>query len=327
MKRQSFLRLAGLAAAVSFSACKPSGSGGGGGGGAAGGGKLVVGFSQIGADNPWRTAETESVKAEAAKRGIELKFSDAQGQQEAQISAIRSFIAQGVSAIILAPKVETGWDGILKEVKAAKIPVVLVDRGVTVSDPTLFATLIASDFVAEGRMAGEWLVKKSGGKAGIIQLEGTTGAAPANDRKKGFEAAIAGSPDMKVLASQTGDFKRSDGKNVMEALIKAHGAAITAVYAHNDDMAIGAIQALEAAGRQPGKDVTVVSIDGMGFAFEAIKEGKLNCTVECNPLLGPMAYDAVAKALKGEELPKQLVQEDRLFDETNAPAELPNRKY
>jgi simple sugar transport system substrate-binding protein len=223
--------------------------------------------------------------------------------------------------------VETGWDGILKEVKAAKIPVVLVDRGVTVSDPSLFATLIASDFVAEGRMAGEWLVKKSGGKAGIIQLEGTTGAAPANDRKKGFEAAIAGSPDMKVLASQTGDFKRSDGKNVMEALIKAHGAAITAVYAHNDDMAIGAIQALEAAGRQPGKDVTVVSIDGMGFAFEAIKEGKLNCTVECNPLLGPMAFDAVAKALKGEELPKQLVQEDRLFDETNAPAELPNRKY
>ena len=323
MKRFNFLML--LSAAAVLPACKPSSPGGS--AAVGGGGRLVVGFSQIGADNPWRTAETESIKAEAARRGIELKFSDAQGQQEAQISAMRSFIAQGVSAIILAPKVETGWDAILKEARDAKIPVVLVDRGVTVSDESLFTTLIASDFVAEGRMAGEWLAKKAGGKAGIIQLEGTTGSAPANDRRKGFEAAIAAHPEMKILASQTGDFKRSDGKNVMEALIKAHGAAITAVYAHNDDMAIGAIQALEAAGRAPGKDVTVVSIDGMGFAFEAIRDGKLNCTVECNPLLGPMAFDAIAKALKGETLPKNLVQEDRLFDETNAAAELPNRKY
>ena len=325
MKRPHFLLV--LAAGAMVSACKPAPSGGGAAGPGASGGKRVVGFSQIGADNPWRTAETESIKAEAAKRGIELKFSDAQGQQEAQISAIRSFIAQGVSAIILAPKVETGWDAVLKEARDAKIPVVLVDRGVSVEDQSLFTTLIASDFVAEGRMAGEWLAKKTGGKAGIIQLEGTTGAAPANDRKKGFEAAIAAHPDMKVLASQTGDFKRSDGKNVMEALLKAHGAAVTAVYAHNDDMAIGAIQALEAAGRAPGKDVIVVSIDGMGFALEAIRDGKLNCTVECNPLLGPMAFDAVEKALRGETLPKQLVQEDRLFDETNAAAELPNRKY
>ncbi len=314
-----------LAAAALVPACKPAGTGGG--AASPGGGRLVVGFSQIGADNPWRTAETESIKSEAVRRGIELKFSDAQGQQEAQISAMRSFIAQGVGAIILAPKVETGWDAILKEARDAKIPVVLVDRGVTVSDDTLFTTLIASDFVAEGRMAGEWLAKKCAGKAGIIQLEGTTGSAPANDRRKGFESAITAHPEMKILASQTGDFKRSDGKNVMEALIKVHGAAITAVYAHNDDMAIGAIQALEAAGRAPGKDVTVVSIDGMGFAFEAIRDGKLNCTVECNPLLGPMAFDAVEKALRGEKLPKTLVQEDRLFDETNAAAELPNRKY
>ncbi len=280
MNRQLFLRLSALAAAAAFTACKPSGSSGG---GAASGGKMVVGFSQIGADNPWRTAETESIKSEAAKRGIELKFSDAQGQQESQISAIRSFIAQGVKAIILAPKVETGWDAVLKEAKDAKIPVVLVDRGVTVSDKSLYATLIASDFVSEGRMAGEWLAKKTGGKAGIIQLEGTTGSAPANDRKKGFEAAIAGHSEMKVLASQTGDFKRSDGKNVMEALIKAHGPAITAVYAHNDDMAIGAIQALEAAGRKPGSEVIVASIDGMGFAFDAIKKG-FNSRGKCGVL-------------------------------------------
>lgn len=324
MKRQSFLRLVSGAAAVTLVSCKPAAPPSG---GAGAGGKMVVGFSQIGADNPWRTAETESIKAEAAKRGIELKFSDAQGQQEAQISALRSFIAQGVKAIILAPKVETGWEAILKEAKDANIPVVLVDRGVAVGDASLYATLIASDFVAEGKMAGEWLAKRTGGKAGVIQLEGTTGSAPANDRKKGFEAAIAAQPEMKVLASQTGDFKRSDGKNVMEALLKVHGAAITAVYAHNDDMAIGAIQALEAAGRQPGKDVTVVSIDGMGFALEAIRDGKLNCSVECNPLLGPMAFDAVEKVLKGESLPKLMVQQDQLFDESNAAAELPKRKY
>ncbi len=324
MKRQSFLRLVSGAAAVTLVACKPAAPPTGGGGA---GGKMVVGFSQIGADNPWRTAETESIKAEAAKRGIELKFSDAQGQQEAQISALRSFIAQGVKAIILAPKVETGWEAILKEAKDANIPVVLVDRGVAVGDASLYATLIASDFVAEGKMAGEWLAKRTGGKAGVIQLEGTTGSAPANDRKKGFEAAIAAHPEITVLASQTGDFKRSDGKNVMEALLKVHGAAITAVYAHNDDMAIGAIQALEAAGRQPGKDVTVVSIDGMSFALEAIRDGKLNCSVECNPLLGPMAFDAVEKVLKGESLPKLMVQQDQLFDESNAAAELPKRKY
>ncbi len=324
MNRQTFLRLAGGAAACSLAACQPSGPSGG---GAGAGGKRVVGFSQIGADNPWRTAETESIKAEAAKRGIELKFSDAQGQQEAQISAMRSFIAQGVQGIILAPKVETGWEAILKEAKDAKIPVVLVDRGVAVADDSLYATLIASDFVAEGTMAGEWLAKKCGGKAGVIQLEGTTGSAPANDRKKGFEAAMASHPEIKVLASQTGDFKRSDGKNVMEALLKVHGAAITAVYAHNDDMAIGAIQALEAAGRRPGKDVVVVSIDGMGFAFDAIVEGKLNATVECNPLLGEMAFAALEQVLKGEALPKLLVQKDRLFDESNAAAERPNRKY
>ncbi len=324
MKRQSFLRLVSGAAAVTLVACKPAAPPTGGGGA---GGKMVVGFSQIGADNPWRTAETESIKAEAAKRGIELKFSDAQGQQEAQISALRSFIAQGVKAIILAPKVETGWEAILKEAKDANIPVVLVDRGVAVGDASLYATLIASDFVAEGKMAGEWLAKRTAGKAGVIQLEGTTGSAPANDRKKGFEAAIAAHPEITVLASQTGDFKRSDGKNVMEALLKVHGAAITAVYAHNDDMAIGAIQALEAAGRQPGKDVTVVSIDGMSFALEAIRDGKLNCSVECNPLLGPMAFDAVEKVLKGESLPKLMVQQDQLFDESNAAAELPKRKY
>lgn len=289
--------------------------------------KLTVGFAQVGAESAWRTAETESIKSEATKRGVNLKFSDAQGKQENQIKAVRAFIAQGVDAIVLAPVVETGWEPVLREAKRAKIPVVLVDRGIKTVDESLFATLIASDFVAEGRMAAEWLAKKTGGKANIIELQGTPGAAPAIDRKKGFEAGIKAHPEMKIIASQSGDFRRSGGKEVTEALLKGAGASVTAVYAHNDDMALGAIQALDEAGKKPGTDVVVLSIDGVKGAFEAMVAGKLNCTVECNPLLGPMAFDAVEKSLKGEKLPKKTVVQDRVFDASTAAAELPNRKY
>jgi ABC-type sugar transport system substrate-binding protein len=287
---------------------------------------LTVGFAQVGAEGAWRTAETESIKAEAAKRGVNLKFSDAQSKQENEIKAIRSFIAQGVDAIILAPIVETGWEPVLKEAKQAKIPVVLVDRGIKVDDDSLYATLIASDFVAEGKMAAEWLIKKTGGKATIIELQGTPGAAPTIDRKRGFEEGIKDSPEVKIVASQSGDFRRSGGKEVMEALLKVH-PEVTAVYSHNDDMALGAIQALEEAGRRPGSDVLVVSVDGVKGAFDAMVAGKLNCTVECNPLLGALAFDAVEKAVKGGTLPKKTVVQDRVFDVSNAAAERPNRKY
>ena len=287
---------------------------------------LTVGFSQVGAESAWRTAETESIKSEAQKRGVNLKFSDAQGKQENQIRAVRSFIAQGVDAIILAPVVETGWGPVLQEAKRAKIPVVLVDRGIK-GDESLYATLIASDFVEEGKLAAEWLAKKVNGKAGIVELQGTPGSAPALDRKKGFEQGISKQPGMKIIASQSGDFRRSQGKEVMEALIKKHGPEITAVYAHNDDMALGAIQALEESGRKPGTDVIVVSIDGVKDAFHAMVAGKLNCSVECNPLLGPMAFDAVEKSLAGQKLPKRTVVQDQVFDQANAKEALPSRKY
>lgn len=289
--------------------------------------KLTVGFSQIGAENPWRTAETDSIKSEAEKRGVNLKFSDAQGKQENQIKALKAFIAQKVDAIVLAPVVETGWEPVLRDAKRAKVPVVLVDRGVKVSDPSLYATLIASDFVEEGRRAAEWLAKKTNGKATIVELQGTPGAAPAIDRKKGFDEGIAKYPDMKVIKSQTGEFTRAKGKEVMEAFLKSEGKNITAVYAHNDDMALGAIQAIEEAGLKPGKDILVVSIDGLKAALEAIAEGKLNATVECNPLLGPAAFDAAEKAVAGKELPKKTVVKDELFDDSNTKAALPNRKY
>jgi len=266
--------------------------------------KLVVGFSQVGAESAWRTAETKSIKAEAAKRGVELKFATAQQKQGNQIKAVRSFIAQRVDVIVIAPIVETGWERVLRETQRAGIPVILVDRGVTVRDDSLYITLIASDFVEEGRMAAEWLAKKMNGKANIVELQGTTGSAPAIDRKKGFEEGIKKYPGMKIIKTQSGDFTRAKGKDVMEAFIKSDRDRIEAVYAHNDDMALGAIQALEEAGIKPGKDVIVISIDAVRAAFEAMVAGTLNATVECNPLFGPILFDTIEKLRAGEKLPK-----------------------
>jgi ABC-type sugar transport system substrate-binding protein len=289
--------------------------------------KLTVGFSQVGAESDWRVAESKSIKDEAAKRGVDLKFSDAQGKQENQIAAIRAFIAQGADGIILAPKVETGWDQVLKEARTAKIPVVLVDRGIDVKDDSLYTTLIASDFVAEGKMAADWLAKKMNGKAKIIELEGTPGAAPANDRKKGFAEGIKSHPEMKIIAAQSADFETGKGKEVMETLLQQHGNNVNAVYAHNDNMALGAIEAIKAAGKKPGIDITVVSIDGVKSAFEAMVKGELNCTVECNPLLGTMAFDALDKAIHGEKLPKKTVVQDKVYDQTVARDVINARQY
>lgn len=289
--------------------------------------KLVIGFSQIGAESAWRTAETESIKATAAERGIDLKFSDAQGKQENQIKAIRSFIAQRVMGIIIAPVVETGWEPVLQEAKRARIPVVLVDRGIKVSDPSLYTTLIASDFIFEGRKAAEFIAKKLNGKGNIVELQGTPGASAAVDRQKGFAEFITKYPDLKIIKSQTGDFSRAGGKQVMEAFLKADGDKINAVYAHNDDMALGAIQAIEEYGKKPGTDIIIVSVDGVHAAFEAMIAGKLNCTIECNPLLGPLAFDCIARAIMGEKLPKWIVQKDEVFPQEVAKDVIDFRKY
>src|SRR5690348_7987207 len=268
--------------------------------------KVIVGFSQIGAESGWRTANTDSIKSEAAKRGVDLKFADAQQKQENQIKALRSFIAQGVDVIAFSPVVETGWQPVLEEIKKAKIPVVLTDRAVKVTDDSLYVTFIGSDFVEEGRRAGEWLAKASNGKAVIAELVGTPGSAPAIDRKKGFEEVLAKHPDMKIIKSQSGNFTRAQGKEVMETFLKSPDAKqITALFAHNDDMALGAIQAMEEAGVKPGKDILIVSIDGVKGAFEAMAAGKLNCTVECNPLIGPQLFDAVEAIKAGKPLPKR----------------------
>ncbi|AVS66976.1 LacI family transcriptional regulator [Paracidovorax avenae] len=291
---------------------------------------IVLGFSQVGAESEWRTANTESIKSAAKDAGIELKFSDAQQKQENQIKAIRSFIAQRVDVIAFSPVVESGWEPVLREAKAAKIPVVLTDRAVNTKDTSLYVTFMGSDFVEEGRKAGRWLVEKmkdSKGDVNIVELQGTVGSAPAIDRKKGFEEVVKADPKFKIIRSQTGDFTRAKGKEVMEAFLKAEGKKINVLYAHNDDMAIGAIQAIEEAGMKPGKDITIISIDAVKGAFEAMMAGKLNATVECSPLLGPQLMAAVKDIKAGKTVPKRIVTEEGIFPMETAAQEFPKRKY
>jgi simple sugar transport system substrate-binding protein len=284
--------------------------------------ELVVGFSQIGSESGWRAAETTVTKEEAKKRGIDLKFADAQQKQENQIKAIRSFIAQGVNAILLAPVVETGWDAVLKEAKEADIPVILLDRTIKAPED-LYLTAVTSDQVHEGKVAGDWLVKTvADKKCNIVELQGTTGSSPAIARKKGFEEAIAGKSNFKIVRSQTGDFTRTKGKEVMESFLKAEngGKDICALYAHNDDMAVGGIQAIKEAGLKPGKDILVVSIDSVPDIFKAMEAGEANATVELTPNMAGPAFDALDAYLKDKKAPAKWIQtESKLYTQADDP--------
>jgi ABC-type sugar transport system substrate-binding protein len=290
--------------------------------------RIVLGFSQIGAESEWRTANTESIKSAAQMMDVDLRFSDAQQKQENQIKALRSFIAQKVDVIAFSPVVETGWDTVLQEAKAAKIPVILTDRAVS-ADPSLYIGFIGSDFIEEGRKAGRIVAdhfKDATADVNIVELEGTVGAAPANDRKKGFEEVIAANPRLKITRSQSGDFTRSKGKEVMEAFLKSSGK-IDVLFAHNDDMAIGAIQAIEEAGLRPGKDIYIVSIDAVKGAFQAMIAGKLNATIECNPLLGPQLMTSATEVVAGRPIPKRIVVDEQVFTMETAKQHIQSRKY
>lgn len=285
-----------------------------------------VGFAQTESNNPWRIAQTESMKAEAEKLGHQLVYTDAAGSAAKQVADVNSMIAQGVDLIFLAPREEKPLIPAVMAAKKAGIPVILLDRNVDQSLAQAgrdYVTFIGSDFVEEGRRAAEWLVEATGGKAKIIQLEGTVGSSPANDRRKGFEDYIKDHPGMEIVASQSGDFARDKGRQVAETLLQAHPDA-TAIYAHNDEMAVGAISALEAAGKQPGKDVMLVSIDGTRDALQAIIDGKLGATVECNPRFGPKAFETMMRYAKGEEIPAWVKNDDKFFDASNAKVEIAN---
>ncbi|MBB6178558.1 galactofuranose ABC transporter, galactofuranose-binding protein YtfQ [Pseudorhizobium flavum] len=283
---------------------------------------LTVGFSQIGSESGWRAAETTVTKQEAEKRGIDLKFADAQQKQENQIKAIRGFIAQGVDAILVAPVVATGWEAVLKEAKEEEIPVILLDRQIEAPDD-LYLTAVTSDQVHEGKVAGDWLVKEVGDKeCKVVELQGTTGSSPAINRKKGFEEAIAGHSNISIARSQTGDFTRTKGKEVMESFIKAEGGGqdICAVYAHNDDMAVGAIQAIKEAGLKPGSDIKIVSIDAVPDIFKAMADGEANATVELTPNMAGPAFDVLEAYLKDKtEPPKWIQTESKLYTAADDP--------
>jgi ABC-type sugar transport system substrate-binding protein len=332
-----FTVTAGVVLACGLAACGSSdkGSDGGGGTGSSGGGgdSITMGFAQVGAESGWRTANTKSVQETAKAEGVDLKFSDAQQKQENQIKAIRSYIQQKVDVIAFSPVVETGWDAVLQEAKRAKIPVILTDRSVDSEDDSLYATFLGSDFVEEGKKAGQWLVDNAAdadvdknGTINVVELQGTTGAAPAIDRKEGFADATAGDDSIKVVASQTGDFTRDGGKKVMESFLKSE-KDIDVVYAHNDDMGLGAIEAIEADGKKPGVDIKIITVDAVKDGMTALSEGKINYIVECNPLLGPQLMDLAKQVVAGKDVPKRVVTEESAFDQAQATEVLAERKY
>jgi simple sugar transport system substrate-binding protein len=295
----------------------------------------VVGFSQIGSESEWRTADTHSVQdAFAQDDSFALMYADAQQKQENQIKALRSFIARKVNCIVFTALVETGYGPVLAEAQKAKIPVVMIDRDVAKEDQKYRLTIMGSDFIKEGEKVGLWLekyLKDQGIDDGttpidFAEIQGTTGSAPAIERAKGFRNIQAKHANWMINHSQDGDFTSTQGKAVMEAFLKAD-PKIQVLFAHNDQEALGAIQAIKEAGLKPGKDIVIISIDGVKGIFQAIVNGEANCTVECNPLLGPQAVQAVRDLRDGKKLPARIWTIESIFDASNAEAALPTRQY
>jgi simple sugar transport system substrate-binding protein len=285
---------------------------------------MTLCYPQLGAESDWRTANTASIKETAEKLGIKkLVFSDAQQKPENQISAMRSCIQQGVDVIALPPVVEDGWDAVLTEAKNAKIPVIIVDRSVK-ADASLYAAHIGSNMELEGKKAGDEMNKllPDGGK--ILELSGTTGSGAAVGRAKGFRESLA--KNLEIIDSQTGNFTRAEGKPVMEAFLKKYGTDIKGVFIHNDDMAIGAIEAMKAAGLKPG-DIKIVSVDGTRGGFQAMIDGWVQADVECNPLLGPQVFELALKLMNGETIEREILTNESVFYPDKAAELLPSRKY
>ncbi len=327
MKANKIIAGIALVGAIAFTATGCAGAGGGGNAGGGSGDKITVGFAQTGSESGWRSANTESMKeAFSEANGFNLVFNAADNKPEAQIAAVRSFINQGVDAIVLAPIVTDGWDDVLQEAKDANIPVILEDRTVSASKD-LYASWIGLDFKKEGETAGKWVADNFGSTpTNLVVLEGTTGSSAATDRASGFDSAIAGT-DIKVLDSQTGNFTRADGKTVMEGFLQKYGSQINVLFAHNDDMGLGALEAIKAAGLKPGTDIKIVTIDAVKDGMTALANGEFNYIVECNPLLGEKTAEVVKKVVAGESVDKQYIVEDQAFDQEQAKKVLDSRPY
>ena len=329
MRKGKLLAGFALAGAIALTAAGCSSSTDAGGSGDGGGDETItVGFAQTGSESGWRSANTESMKtAFSEENGFDLIFNAADNDPAAQIAAVRDFINQGVDAIVIAPIVEDGWDDVLQEAADAGIPVVLEDRTVTAPDD-LYASWVGLDFRKEGVTAGTWAAENFGDTpTNMVVLEGTTGSAPANERAAGFDEAIEGT-DIEKIDSQTGDFTRDGGKKVMEGFLQKYGVdGIDLVYAHNDDMALGAIEAIEAAGAVPGEDIKIISIDAVKDGMLALIDGKINFIVECNPLLGELAAGIVEDVLAGESVDKEYYVTDLSFTPEEAAEVIDSRLY
>lgn len=279
---------------------------------------LVIGFSQMNHVNPWRVAETNDLKKKAAEYGIELIITDAESSQQKQIEDIKYLISQKPDYIILAPLVYSGWEEVFELCRNEEIPLIALDREVEGTAGTDFLTFVGGDFVQEAVIAAEWLAEQTKGQARIIELKGREGASCVEDREFGFHETIAGYEGMEIIHSEFADFERIKGQRVMEDIILSFGRDFNALYAHNDEMALGAIQALKAANIQPSKDVIVVSIDGSKDALKSIIAGELGATVECTPKLAEQVFQAIMRHKLNKSVPERIIVDTRFFDESNA---------
>lgn len=292
---------------------------------------ILLGFSQIGSESAWRIGNTNDIEKQAEKYDISLMFEDANQKQENQIAAIRRFIAYKVDVIAFSPIVEEGWDNVLTEAKDAGIPVILVDRDVSTDKEGLTACLIGADFYNEGKMAGEYLIRKADAlgldEVNIVEITGTDNSTPMRQRQAGFADAIASDSRMKILESIDGDFLKSRGAECMRDLLAKYGEDIDVVYSHNDEMTLGAIPEIENAGLVPGQDIIIISIDGGQDAIDVLKQGKINCVVECTPKLGKEVMETAIKLKNGETVDKVIHPEERIFSDEQDLSNLEPRGY
>lgn len=289
-------------------------------------GTIRVGYAQIDEDSSWRQTSTESIKNAAREFGVDLTLNPLPAEN--QMEQVRQFIAQGMDVIVISPAVAEGWQAVLEEARQAGIPVLLVDRMVDESEE-LYTSFIGADFEEEGRRCARWMMQETEKweKVRILELRGTEGASPALGRKAGFENAIMGDSRYEIVWSECGDFSREAGRQVVERYLRTHEWDIDVIYAHNDDMAVGAIEVLKEHGIDPGKDVKIMSVDGTSEALEALKNGELNCVAECNPLLGPELMKAITDLMDGKELALRIITDESVFTQETPLEELRDRTF
>ena len=294
-------------------------------------GTLLLGFSQLGSESAWRLGNTRSVQEAAARAGVQLMYDNAEQKQEKQIKAIRSFIAYQVDVIAFAPIVEDGWDTVLREAQDAGIPVLTTDRMIHTEDESLYAGFIGSDFEAEGRKAGQFLIEKAdriGEKhLNVVEISGTIDSTPMKQRGQGFRDAIRGDERFEIIASVSGDFLRSKGKECMTQLLEQY-EDIQVLYAHNDAMTLGAIEAIEQKGLKPGRDIIIITVDGEQAAIDLLRQGKVNCVVECTPMIGDTIMALAKQLAAGEPIARTTYSQERVFSEFDGDIDsLPERGY